>query len=400
MADGESLAEQDDACSIDDRSVRYMSEIVRRKSILSLPRINRANSIISQDTVSHFSGLSLSPTSLDESLSDVESNIEEEDEDDEVEQKSKGEEEEKKEGKRLSNKEEKAIEIKARRHLLTEFSRLKKEGRENMTEVKKKFKAVIDNARSALIAARIEAEKESINKLETTAEQQHEVIKKKRMERKKQLQNELFDKSKGLNVANKMNQFRETGWVKLELDEMATLRKIQADLDRAKARRRSSIAVALKSNKGRVRVRNLMQTEVRRLEKAEEVHKLILELHELNLRQHAIKLTHALKDREDKEERLRSRLKDEAARVKKKCEKMKEEEIASLRKERFSELERLELERLRREQERKQREERERREKIMAALKQKARNQAMRKNMEITRLNARISRQYNFSYFQ
>lgn len=391
--DHNSVFHQDNICSIENISVDRLPKLPRKKSASSFPRVNPGNSIISADTVSQFSGLSLSP-SIDESLSyENDSCFDEEEENDEDKQENKTEDQQKKEMKKLSEKEEKAIALKARRQLVTEFSKLKKDGREKMDDIKKKFKNVIDDARSALIAARIEAEKESINRLEETAEQKHDLIKQKRMERKKQLQKELADK-------NRRNDKRDANWVNLELDEMAALRKIQADLDRAKARRRYSIAAAMKSSKGRVRVRNLMQTEVRKLEKAEEVHKLILELHELDLRQHAIKLTHALKDREDKEERLRSRLKEEAMRVKRQCEKRKEEEISALRQERFSELERLEFERIRKEQERKEREEREKRERMMAALKRKAYNQVMRRNMNSVRLSTRISRQYSFSYFQ
>ena len=381
---------EDDAMHLQPAGLR------RRSTTSSLPRLSQTGTSITSDTMSHFSGLSLSP-SLDESISDNDDFYFEEEEEEEEEE-TKNEERQRKETKKLTQREEKAIALKARRQLAAEFSKLKREGREKMTHIKKKFKTVIDDARSALIAARIEAEKESINRLEESAEQKHDLIKKKRLERRKQLQKELADKNKG-NSANALAQLREGSWVKLEVDEMASLRKIQADLDRAKARRRYSIAAAVKTSKGRVRVRNLMQTEVRRLEKAEEVHKLILELHELDLRQHAIRLTHALKDREDKEEKLRNSLKEEAAKVKMQYEKRKEEEILLLREERFDQLERLELERLRKEKERIEREEREKRERVMAALKRKAHNQAMRRNMEITWLSTRISRPYNFSYF-
>ena len=241
-----------------------------------------------------------------------------------------------------------------------------------------------DDARSQLIATRIEAEKESIDRLEERAELQQAKIMQERAQRKK----EEKEKSDSYEFVRS----------RAHTEELASLRKIQSELDRARARRKHSLAAALTTVNGKAKVNNLLQYEVKRLERAEEVQKIIVELHSLGLKESAIKLAHSLRGKEESEIKLRQELYDEKQRARNRAMVLVEEEVKKVCKEHADELERKEKERAR-ERKAEERETRERKRREMAKLKKMARDMAMKKMYKESLFNTSVSRPFSFSYF-
>ena len=179
-------------------------------------------------------------------------------------------------------------------------------------------------------------------------------------------------------------------WVREHLEEMAALRKIQSDLDRAKARRRNGVASMSLNKKGKLR--KLMQTEIRRLHRIDEINHLIKDLNELGLNEHAAALSLNLQSKQQADTSLRDKVREERGRARTEALKRKEEEVEKLRQERIFEMTILE-------KERKVREEKERYQRMMAALARKAHNQELKRAYNQTLLTSRISRSHSFTYF-
>lgn len=290
--------------------------------------------------------------------------------------------EEEVDGKQLYKNSEKEIRQRAKVTLKKELRGIRVQAAMKKNEIRKKFKFVIDDARSQLIASRIEAEKVSIDRLEERAGlQQAKIMQERALRKKDDRVDGEYDKSRA------------------HSEELAALRKIQSDLDRARARRKHSLAAALTTVNGKAKVANLLQHEVKRLERAEEVQKIIVELHSLGLTEAAISLTHKLRGKEDSENRLRARLNDEQEKAKKRAMMLVEEEVEKVRKECADELERKAREKAERERLEKERQERERREREMAKLKKMARDLAMKKMYKESMYNTSVSRPFSFSYF-
>ena len=349
---------------------RIEGETKRKKSLAgseTFSLVTSASSIVSPD--------------IDSDLEDMGFQEDEEDErnagDGECKQEDEAE-----DSKKRFMKYEKEIRQKAKAAMKKELRGVRLQAAAKKNEIKKKFKFVIDDARSQLIASRIEAEKVSIDKLEERAGLQQAKILQERAQRKKENKNEYeFEKSRAHSV------------------ELALLRKIQADLDRARARRKNSLAAALSTVNGKAKVANLLQLEVKRLERAEEVQKIIVELYSLGLTQVAINLTHSLRIKEDSESRLRAELNDEQLKAKKRAMLLVDEEIKKVRKEYAAEMERKEREKAEKERLEKERQEREHREREMAKIKKMARDIAMKKMYEESMFNTSVSRPFSFSYF-
>lgn len=280
---------------------------------------------------------------------------------------------------------EKEIRQIAKASLKRELKGIRVQAKVKKNEIRKKFKVVIDDARSQLIATRIEAEKVSIDRLEERAELQQAKIMQERAQRKK----EEKEKSDSYEFVRS----------RAHTEELASLRKIQSELDRARARRKHSLAAALTTVNGKAKVNNLLQYEVKRLERAEEVHKIIVELHSLGLTESAIKLAHSLRGKEDSESKLRQELDDEKQRARNRAMVLVEEEVKRVCKEHADELERQEKERAERERLERERQERERREQEMAKLKKMAHDMAMKKLYKESLFNTSVSRPFSFSYF-
>lgn len=287
--------------------------------------------------------------------------------------------------KQIFKNSEKEVRQMAKATLKRELRGIRVQATLKKNEIRRRFKTVIDDARSQLIASRIEAEKVSIDKLEERAELEQAKIMQERAMRKKEAGKEKSDESAAKNRTHS--------------EELASLRKIQAELDRARARRRHSLAAAITTVNGKAKVSNLLQHEVRRLERAEEVQKLLVELHSLGLSETAVRLAHSLRGKEESENRLRRELNNEQEKARRRAMVLVEEEVQKVRKEYAEALERKERERLEREKLEKERMERERREQEMKNLKKLARDMAMKKMYKESVFNTSVSRPFSFSYF-
>lgn len=233
--------------------------------------------------------------------------------------------------------------------------------------------------------ARANAERETIEKLQEEAEKKEAEILNQRKKRK-----ELDAKD-----------FRRQSFQGLAVD-MAALRKVRAELDRARARRRSTIATSLviSRHKGmKVGIGILPDYEIRRLEKEDEISKLVEELQTLGLSDAAKNLAQSLDTKVSSEEQLMINLKEERRQAKLKAMEKKNTEVERLRKEKIEEKEMLERERLQREAEERERLERERRIRVMNALKRKAFNIELRKSLTHAKLTTKVSRAHTYSYF-
>lgn len=288
----------------------------------------------------------------------------------------------------LSHKDIQEIENRVQEKFREDFKRIWQDAKAKEVKIKKKFTKVIENARETLVEARVYAEKEAVNRLQERAEEKQNEIMKKRSLRKWQILNE-----KDRKASIKHNFGADNNWVREQMEEMASLRKIQSDLDRARARRKTSSGlVSLLNLKKKGKIKQLMQTEIRKLERIDEIQHLIQDLNDLGLSEQANSLRLSIQSKEQADFSLRIQLKEERSRARIEALKKKEEEVQKLRKKRIDEMERLE-------QERKAREERERRARVMAALARKAHNQELRRSLNQTLLNSRISRSHTFSYF-
>ena len=291
----------------------------------------------------------------------------------------------------LSKKDMQEIEDRVEENLREDFKKIWHNARLKELQIKKKFTKVIDNARDMLIEARVHAEKEAVNKLEERAEEKQSEIMKKRSLRKWQILNKK-NKKEG-NEIPEHNFGGGDEWVRQQVEEMAALRKIQSDLDRARARRKSSTGlISILKAKKAGKIKQMMQTEMRKLERIDEIQNLIQDLVDLGLNEQADSLRGSIQSKEKADITLRRQLKEERNKARVEALKKKEEEVEKLRKKRIAEVERLE-------QEREAREERERRTRVMAALARKAHNQALRRSFDQTKLTSRISRSHTFSFF-
>lgn len=315
--------------------------------------------------------------------SDIEDMALQEDDEDGENQEESGETKQDDNDQQLSITSEKEIRQRAKLALKKELQRMRLDAIAKKNDTRKKFKTVIDDARSQLIATRIEAEKVSIEKLEEKAEMKQAIIFQERAQRmkKEKANDKEYEKSK------------------THSEELAMLRKIQSDLDRARARRKHSLAAALTTVNGKARVSNLLQHEVKRLERAEEVQQIIVQLHSLGLTESAVDLMHALRGKEESENEFRKQLNEDQLRAKKRAASLVESEIKKVRKQCLAEMERNQREREEKERLEKERKEREQREREMAKIKKMARDMAMKKMFKQSMLNTSVSRPFSFSYF-
>ena len=355
-----------------------------------LPKIEgtKRRSLTGSETFSLITSASSLSPDMDSDLEDMVLQEEDEEDGDENEPEEGGENERKQNDKEENDKQlsitsEKEIRQRAKEALKKELRRIRLEANAKKNDTRRKFKTVIDEARSQLIASRIEAEKVSIDRLEERAEMQQAIIIQERAQRKKEAKGKYGEHEKS----------------RAHSEELASLRKIQSDLDRARARRKHSLAAALTTVNGKAKVANLLQHEVKRLERAEEVQKIIVELHSLGLTEAAIDLTHALRGKEESENKFRAQLHEDQIKAKRRAAQLVDGEIKKVRKECLAEMERKERERAEKERLEKERRERERREREMNKLKKMARDMAMKKMYKESMFNTSVSRPFSFSYF-
>lgn len=290
---------------------------------------------------------------------------------------------------RLSPLKEEEIKVvkKVKNRLLGKLKGRKKEKKVDENVLRLRFNDVVDNSKSLLIKACLRAEKMAIDKLEKEAlKKKGEIMKKRAIRFKKAL--ELESSSKELDSSSSAGD----NWLKVkqQVEEMASLRKIEADLGRARARRKTNIALTIGISSGRLKASDMLNNELRRLEKVEEIHKLVLELKTLDLKDEASELMQALKTKESSEINLRARLYNENLKANLDASRRDDEEIARLRQLIIENRERLERQRIL--------EEKRRRERKMAALRKKARNREFQKYLMESTLNTRKSRSFTYSF--
>lgn len=282
----------------------------------------------------------------------------------------------------LEEEEEKEIERKVKQEFKQEFRNIKAQTKEKQKMLRKKFKSKINAARSKLLLARAHAEKETIEKLTEEAERREAAI----INQRKKRRNSTIAKTTELYTP----------------EEMAALRKVRSELDRARARRRSTIATSLviSRHKSMKTAPGLLPDfEIKRMEKEDEIQRIVEELKNLGLDDAAKNLTASLKNKMSSEEQLVQDLKQERQQAKLKAMVKKNMAVEKLRKIKIEEKEILERERVKREAEERERLERERRIRVMNALKRKAFNIDLRNSLVHAKLTTKVSRAYTYSYF-
>ena len=286
----------------------------------------------------------------------------------------------------LPVEEEKRIKNQVEKELKEEVRKMRLESQAKQSEIRADFKREVNNVRATLIKQRMKAEQRAVAVLEQQAQELEEEVLRKRAERTKQIVK--------MNSSRRDHNFGAgEEWAKEQMDDMAALRRIHSELERAKARKRVGVGMALVAGKkGKFSLGNLLQTEIRRLERPDEIKKLAMDMEKLGLGTEATQLTATLETREKKDVDLHVTLKEERAKTKAKVEMRKADEVEKVRKVRVSEWDKLE-------KERKEREEKERLARMMAALKRKARNMEMWRDFDNTLMNSRLSRARSMSYF-
>lgn len=283
----------------------------------------------------------------------------------------------------LEEHEEKEIARKVKKEFKKEFKDIRQQTREKQKILRKKFQSQINSARASLLVARANAERKAIDKLEEKAEKKEANIIKKRKERR----------NSPLKENPRKSLFGDT------VSDLAALRKVRAELDRARARRRSTIASTILASRRFSLGAAVPDYETKKLENVEEVQKLVYDLQKLGLDNTANDLVRSLHYKKNSEQQMKETLKEEWKNARLKAMNKRDMEIQNLRQQKLEEKEMLERERIEREKEERKRLERERSRRQMEALRRKAFNISLRKSMEGSKLVTSISRPYTYSYF-
>ncbi|XP_032232944.1 trichohyalin [Nematostella vectensis] len=288
----------------------------------------------------------------------------------------------------LEEEEEREIEQRVQKEFKEEFQKIKMQAREKQVIIRKKFKSKINKARAALLTARINAEKETINKLEKEAERKEAEVLQRRFKRK-------------MESNSNWDLIKDPADITHNMKDLAALRKIRSELDRARARRRSTIASTLVANRhGKMTLDpRFMDTEIKKLERVDEIQKLVHELQSLGLKENANTLISSLVNKKRSEEQLKESLIEERNKAKMRALERKEQEVMRLRQEKIAGKEEEERLKKQREKEEKERLERERRARMMKALERKAFNQSLKRSLEEAKFVTSLSRPYTYSYF-
>ncbi|EDO36820.1 predicted protein [Nematostella vectensis] len=271
--------------------------------------------------------------------------------------------------------------------LAADIRKIYEEATQKQRDIKKRFREQIKSTRTILLDARVSAERESINRLQKRATEEQSRILHRRKQR---------NKADAFSVTSiEPNLKDDTEKMPIEQAEMlATLRKIQSNLDRVLARRKRNIAAA----KGDIGAK-AVNHEVKKLEQAQEIHNIIVELHQLGLESHAKALMRSLASKEEAENALRENLRKEEELAKDIAREKWESEKRKLRIERLEEKEREEEMRLKEEKLEKERLEREKHARLIRDLHKKAYNHRMQTEFAASLLASQISPSWKFSYF-
>lgn len=285
----------------------------------------------------------------------------------------------------LTKEEEKEIQKRVKSQLTQEYKKILYEAHEKSKVVKRNFRVFLEEARDALVKARVKAEQKRTEDEMRVFEDEHAKILQKRTKLKnnKKLSQ---DKNQKQTVCSKEHD-------KERAMEMGHLRKIQSELDRLRTRAQRQKKSAMRIKKEQFKRKDaLLHLQVKRLERDRELHSLILEIYDHGLHEHARTLTNALSVKEDATREIEERMRKAKQTAKLRA-------LERLRRERIEEKERKERERIEQERLRKIREEEERRQKLMMLLRRRAHNLQLQSWSMTSQLNLRMSKSYTFSYF-
>lgn len=285
----------------------------------------------------------------------------------------------------LTEEEEKQIYKRVKSQLAHEYKKMFLEAHERNKAVKKEFRVFLENARDALLKAKVKAEQQKTkDEMRAIEEKQAEILKKRSRLKSRKLPQ---TKAGHASLCSKEHE-------KDRAMEMGHLRKIQSELDRVRARAQRQKRSAMRAKqRDHQRKDALLHQQLTRLERDREFHSLIIEIYDHGLHEEARTLTNALSVKEDKERTIQEYMKARKASAKKRA-------LERLRKERLEEKARKERERIERERLEKIRQEEEKRKQLMMLLRRRAYNLELQSWAMTSKLNTRLSKAFTFSYFE
>ena len=279
----------------------------------------------------------------------------------------------------ITPKEEREVDEQVRAQFTDEFKRINQEARERQKELGKLFMTAVEDTRNMLVQVNSEKsqkvqESRSVLQKENLEEKQEEILRNRALRKLSMINSVGASQGWGKDVVS----FDDA--TKTRVAEMDILRKTSDE--RSKARRKSSVMEVPERSR---RASAGMKTGIR------EVHTIIVELHNVDLKDHSKSLQDALKYKEESEALLLQELEKEREKLRQAAMRKKKELMDALCQEKLREMERLEAERL-------YREEMERRMRIAAALKRRERNRQWWKEFNNSKLETSVTR-ITFSYF-
>ncbi|XP_032232938.2 trichohyalin [Nematostella vectensis] len=276
-------------------------------------------------------------------------------------------------------------------------------------EIKKKFRASIAEAKKTLLEARILAQEQTAAKRFEEASRKHRSLQRLRAARRDEESTSPGAEIKSQKHVLRTQRFKQETLTaemsKKNQQEMREVRKVQSEMDRAKAKRLQTL-IKLQTN-----VHELVKTEastvdpnikvkLRKRKDSErieryEVECLISELRCLNLHDYAKHLLQTLRNKDEMEVNLREELRNERKRMADLAKKQKQEEQERLREEerqrKLQEKERLAREKREREEEEKKRRKEE-------AVKRREHNMKFWDSYTESVLATEITRSFTFSF--
>lgn len=284
----------------------------------------------------------------------------------------------------LTPEEEKEIQKKIKSQLMHEYKKIFYGAHEKSKVVKKNFRVFLEDARDALVKARVkDAQQKTKDEMRAIEEQHAKILQKRTKKRCKKLAQD----KKGMQFAPTKEHDQERAM------EQGHLRKIQSELDRVRARAQRQKKAAMRTKKETFKQKDaLLHLKLERLERDHELHRLILEMYDFGLHEEARILTNALSVKEDTDREIEQQMRKAKLTAKRQA-------LERLRKERIAEKERKERERIEQERLRKIREEEERRRKLFMLLKRRAHNLERHSWAMTSMLNLRMTNANTFSYF-
>ena len=263
-------------------------------------------------------------------------------------------------------------------------------------EIRKNFQDVVKRARRTLAEARVLAQEESVAKRYEAATQKKRELQKRRAQKRREMLSAPTPTAQSANVVISSKVEAAAGAVVWDRTEIKEIRKVHAELDRARAKK--SQAQYKKDRDTSAAVSGPILHPLYRKSEFDkyEIDRLVKELHSLNLADKASSLAEAYKSKMDLEQQLRSELKREKREALLEAKRQRLEELARLKEEeKRKQLE----EKKRRELERKRREEEERMRQLEEDRKRKVHNLQLWSSFHRAGFDTSVSRAFTTSYF-